>query len=151
MQGFEAIKYKSKLILQYVHNLEYTATFAPLVSRWVGAIGPQIDRDAAPTAPCLLTGISFDASHPHAARPRGTRTSTTLPFPPPLPPSAPRPHQANMGLELRSNNEWASVVQGPESVSRGSVVVAVNGKSVLLRTSHEPGTAECNPLSRGSF
>ena len=32
VQGFEAIKYKSKLILQYVHNLEYTATFAPLVS-----------------------------------------------------------------------------------------------------------------------
>ena len=32
VKGFEAIKYKSRIILQYVHNLEYECTFAPQVS-----------------------------------------------------------------------------------------------------------------------
>lgn len=58
-------------------------------------------------------------------------------------------NQADMGLELRSNNEWVSVVQGPESVSRGSVVVAVNGKSVLLQTYTEAIQAMIDAKSSG--
>ena len=129
VQGFEAIKYKSKLILQYVHNLEYTATFAPLVSQ--GAMPTSTNHfSSPPTNACGLRITSSQRSHP--------QPSTTV--------SA---HQADMGLELRSNNEWASVVQGPESVSRGSVVVAVNGKSVLLQTYTEAIQAMIDAKSSG--